>query len=113
MQNQIPDAGDIIRFYVGPGKGNEQDGYRAVLVITDAEVNELTGRVVGPCRSRRPSGAGKRKSRFRISPRPGVARVDQIKSLSFKAREFKFDDEVASEEEFDVAKYAIKAFLNL
>ena len=56
MQNQIPDAGDIIRLYVGPGKGNEQDGYRAVLVITDAEVNdkylELATPVIGDATAR-------------------------------------------------------------
>lgn len=112
MQNQIPDAGDIIRLYAGPGKGNEPDGYRAVLVITDAEVNELTGRVVGLPITSTVRGW---ETEIPLSSlaRPGVARVDQIKSLSLKAREFKFDDEVASEEEFDAAKYAIKAFLNL
>ena len=112
MQNEIPDAGDIIRLYVGPGKGNEQDGYRAVLVITDGEVNELTGRVVAlPITST--IRGWETEIPLSSLARPGVALVDQIKSLSFKAREFKFDDQVATAEENDAPKYAIKVLLNL
>ncbi|WP_446902776.1 type II toxin-antitoxin system PemK/MazF family toxin [Burkholderia sp. YIM B11467] len=47
MLNGVPEAGDVIRLYIGPSKGNEQDGYRAVVVITPADINELTGRIVG------------------------------------------------------------------
>ena len=47
MKNGIPDAGDVVRLHVGPSKGNEQDGYRAVLIISDSVVNEITGRFTG------------------------------------------------------------------
>ncbi|SAL52831.1 mRNA interferase MazF [Caballeronia terrestris] len=97
---------------MGQGNGNEQDGYRAVLVITDAEVNDSTGRVVGLPITSTVRGW---ETEIPLSSlaRLGVALVDQIKSISFKARELKFDDEVATEEEFDAAKYAVKAFLDL
>jgi mRNA interferase MazF len=112
MQNGIPDVGDIIRLYIGPGKGNEQDGYRAVLVLTDAETNELTGRIVALPITSTVRGW---ETEIPISSlaRPGVALVDQIKTLSFKAREFKFADERATQEEMEAAKYAVKMFLNL
>lgn len=112
MQNGIPEAGDIIRLYIGPAKGNEQDGYRAVLVLTAADINELTDRVT--CLPITSSVRGW-ETEIPISSlaRPGVALVDQIKSLSFKAREFKFEDEQATDEEMEAAKYAVKMFLDL
>jgi mRNA interferase MazF len=112
MQNGIPDAGDIIRLYIGPSRGNEQDGYRAVLVLTDAETNELTSRV-----SALPITSTVRGWETEIPitslARPGVALADQITTLCFTAREFKFDNEQATEEEFEAAKYAVRMFLNL
>ncbi|MGA7815860.1 MAG: toxin A, partial [Caballeronia sp.] len=45
--------------------------------------------------------------------RPGVALVDQLKSLSFRAREFKFEGERATDEEMEAARYAVKMFLDL
>jgi mRNA interferase MazF len=45
--------------------------------------------------------------------RPGVALVDQIKTLSYTAREFKFGGERATGDEMSAARYAIKAFLDL
>ncbi|WP_329956914.1 type II toxin-antitoxin system PemK/MazF family toxin [Burkholderia vietnamiensis] len=112
MLNGVPEAGDVIRLYIGPSKGNEQDGYRAVVVITPADINELTGRVVGlPITS---SVRGW-ESEIPISSlaRPGVALVDQIVNLSFKAREFQFRGERASDEEMEAIRYAVRMFLDL
>jgi mRNA interferase MazF len=112
MSNVTPEAGDIIRLYVGPGKGNEQDGYRAVLVLSGADVNRLTGRVVALPITSTICGW---ETEIPLSSlaRPGVALVDQIKTLSFTAREFRFGCERASSAEMAAARYAIKAFLDL
>ncbi|ASL44664.1 mRNA interferase MazF [Burkholderia sp. AD24] len=112
MQNDIPEAGDIIRLYIGPSKGNEQDGYRAVLVLSPLDFNELTGRVTGL-----PITSSVRGWETEIPlsslARPGVALVDQITTLSFKARDFRFNGERATAEEMEAAKYAVKMILDL
>ncbi|WCM19215.1 type II toxin-antitoxin system PemK/MazF family toxin [Paraburkholderia bryophila] len=112
MQNDIPEAGDIIRLYIGPSKGNEQDGYRAVLVLSPLDFNELTGRVTGL-----PITSSVRGWETEIPlsslARPGVALVDQITTLSFKARDFRFNGEQATAEEMEAAKYAVKMILDL
>jgi len=112
MKNGIPDAGDVVRLHTGPSKGNEQDGYRAVLVISDAVMNEVTLRFTGlPITSRvRKWGT---EIPLNSLARPGVALVDQIRSWSYVAREVNFKGETVTEEELDAAKYAIKAFLQL
>ncbi|WP_175735500.1 type II toxin-antitoxin system PemK/MazF family toxin [Burkholderia ambifaria] len=112
MLNGIPEAGDVIRLYIGPSKGNEQDGYRAVVVITPADINELTGRVVGLPITSTVRGW---ESEIPISSlaRPGVALVDQIVNLSFKAREFQFKGERATDEEMEAIRYAVRMFLDL
>ncbi|WP_176058786.1 type II toxin-antitoxin system PemK/MazF family toxin [Paraburkholderia sp. BCC1876] len=112
MQNDIPEAGDIIRLYIGPSRGNEQDGYRAVLVLSPLDFNELTGRVTGL-----PITSSMRGWETEIPlsslARPGVALVDQITTLAFKARGFKFNGERATDEEMEAAKYAVKMILDL
>jgi mRNA interferase MazF len=112
MLNVTPQAGDIIRLHVGPGKGNEQDGYRAVLVLSGSDINQLTGRVVALPVTSTVRGW---ETEIPLSSlaRPGVALVDQIKTLSFTARAFKFDGERATAEEMTAAKYAVKTFLDL
>lgn len=112
MQNGVPEAGDIIRLYVGPSKGNEQDGYRAVLVLTPADINALTGRVVGlPITST--IRGWETEIEIASLARPGVALVDQIVNLSYMAREICFDGERASEAEMDAMRYAVRIFLDL
>ncbi|PMS16384.1 toxin A [Trinickia dabaoshanensis] len=112
MHNDVPEAGDIIRLYVGPSKGNEQDGYRAVVVLTDSEINALTGRVVGlPITST--IRGWETEIAIASLERPGVALVDQIVNLSFKARDVRHNGERASEEEMEAIRYAVRAFLDL
>lgn len=112
MHKDVPEAGDVIRLHIGPSKGNEQDGYRAVVVVSPRDINELTGRIVGLPITSTIRGW---ESEIPISSlaRPGVALVDQIANLSFKAREFKFDGERANDEEMEAIRYAIKMFLDL
>ena len=112
MKDGIPDAGDIVRLHVGPSKGNEQDGYRAVLVISDLVVNEITGRFTGL-----PVTTSIRGWETEVPidslKRPGVALVDQIRSWSHVARDVTFKGETVTEDELDAAKFAIRAFLQL
>lgn len=96
----------------GPSRGNEQDGYRAVLVISDAVMNGITGRFTGlpitstirGCKTEVPIDSLKRR---------GVALVDQIRSWSHVTRELNFRGETVTEEELDADKFAIRAFLQL
>ncbi|SAK98869.1 mRNA interferase MazF [Caballeronia calidae] len=112
MKHGIPDAGDVVRLHVGPSKGNEQDGYRAVLVISDVVMNEITGRFTGlPITS---SIRGwETEVPITSLKRPGVALVDQIRSWSHVDRELSFKGETVTDEELDAAKFAIRAFLQL
>ncbi len=112
MQNGVPEAGDIIRLYIGPSKGNEQDGYRAVLVLSPFDINELTGRVQALPITSTVRGW---ETEILLSSlaRPGVALADQITTLSFIAREFQSRGERATDEELEVAKYAVKMLLDL
>lgn len=112
MRNGIPEAGDIVRLHIGPSKGNEQDGYRAALVISDDVMNEITGRFTGlPITSTVRGWVT--EVPLNSLKRPGVAGADQIRSWSFIAREVTFKGERATEEELAAAKYAIRAFLQL
>jgi mRNA interferase MazF len=112
MKHGIPDAGDVVRLHVGPSKGKEQDGYRAVLVISDVVMNEITGRFTGlPITS---SIRGwETEVPITSLKRPGVALVDQIRSWSHVDRELSFKGETVTDEELDAAKFAIRAFLQL
>jgi mRNA interferase MazF len=110
--NGIPDSGDVIWISLGPVRGNEQDGYRPVVVLTDADLNELIGRVsIVPITST--IRGWETEVMIGSLPRPGVALIDQIRSVSFTARPFKFRDERATDEEMEAIRYGLKMYLNL
>jgi mRNA interferase MazF len=112
MIGNIPEAGDIIRLNIGPRKGTEQDGYRPFLVLTDKDINELTGRVSGlPITST--IRGWETEIPITSLPRPGVALSDQITTLDYRNREPIFKGERATDEELAAAKFAVKAILNL
>jgi mRNA interferase MazF len=112
MKDGIPDAGDVVRFHVGPSRGNEQDGYRPVLVISDIVMNEITGRFTGlPIMST--SHGWETEVPLASLKRPGVALVDQIRSWSHAARNISFRGESVTDDELDAAKFAIRSFLVL
>jgi mRNA interferase MazF len=81
-------------------------------VLSPVDINELTGRIIGLPVTSTVRGW---ETEIPLSSlaRPGVALVDQIKTLSFKAREVRFDGERATEEELDAARYALKILLDL
>ncbi|MEC5409374.1 type II toxin-antitoxin system PemK/MazF family toxin [Paraburkholderia sp. MPAMCS5] len=112
MQNGIPETGDIVRLHVGPVKGNEQDGYRAVLVISDYVMNEITQKFTGL-----PITTTVRGWETEIAldslERPGVALVDHIRSFSYIDRKLDYRGERASDAEVAAAKHAIREFLQL
>ena len=112
MKRGIPDAGDVVRLHVGPSKGNEQNGYRAVLVISDVVMNEITGRFTGlPITST--IRGWETEVPIGSLERPGVALIDQIRTWSHVHRELAFRGETVTDDELDAAKYAIRAFLQL
>ena len=112
MKHGIPDAGDIVRFHIGPSRGNEQDGYRAVLVISDLLMNEITGRFAGlPITSK--IRGWETEVPITSLKRPGVALIHQLRSWSHVHRELAFRGETVTDEELDAAKYAVRAFLQL
>ncbi|WP_322048989.1 type II toxin-antitoxin system PemK/MazF family toxin [Paraburkholderia sp. J67] len=112
MNNGIPDAGDILWLNVGPSAGNEQDGYRPALVLTDAEFNALTHRFIGLPITSAVHGW---ESEIPISglSKPCVAMADQITTLSLTARVWRFRGEAATEDEFSAARFAVAGILNL
>jgi mRNA interferase MazF len=112
MKHGIPDAGDIVRLHVGPSRGNERDGYRAVLVISDIVMNDITGRFTGlPITST--IRGWETEVPIASLKRPGVALVDQIRTWSHVGRELSFKGEAVTDDELDAAKFAIRAFLQL
>ncbi|WP_186078695.1 type II toxin-antitoxin system PemK/MazF family toxin [Burkholderia gladioli] len=112
MKDGIPEAGNIVYLYVGPSKGNEQDGYRPVVVVSDSVMNEVTGRFVGLPITSTVRGW---QTEIRISTlrEECVALVDQLRSWSFKARPCRFENESVLPEEFQAIKHAIREFLDL
>ena len=95
-----------MRLHVAPSRGNEQDGYRPVLVTSNAVVNDFNGRT---------SAMREWATEIPIKSltRPGVALFDRIRSWGFTAREINFRGETVTAEELDAAKYAIRYFLQL
>ncbi|WP_244124821.1 type II toxin-antitoxin system PemK/MazF family toxin [Burkholderia gladioli] len=112
MLDGIPEAGDVIRLYIGPSKGNEQDGYRAVVVLTALDINELTGRIVGLPITSTIRGWDSEIPLSSLA-RPGVALVDQIVNLSFRTRGFTCDGERATDKEMQAIRFAVRSFLDL
>lgn len=112
MKNGIPDAGDIVWLNVSPSVGNEQDGFRPTLVLTDAEFNELTSRFIGLPITSAIHGW---ESEIPISglSRACVAMTDQITTLSLTGRVWRHRGETATVEELSAARFAIAGILNL
>jgi mRNA interferase MazF len=82
----VPDEGDLVWVELGPVVGNEQDGRRSALVLSAADINSLTRRVIvlpitrtgrgWPTELALPEGVGL----------TGFVQCDQIRSLSWAAR---------------------------
>lgn len=112
MKNATPRAGDIVWLNVGPSVGNEQDGYRPVLVLTDAEFNGLTGRVIALPVTSTLRGWESEIPLGGLS-KPCVAMADQITTLSLTHRQWRHNGETATPEELEAAKFAVAGILDL
>ena len=107
----IPKRGDIVWVEFNPQKGHEQKGHRPAVVISPYEYNLKTSlAIVVPITSK------VKGYPFEVAIKgehtQGVALADQVKSLDYQARSFKFiekaDDIVLVE-----ILYKIKLLLNL
>lgn len=112
MKNGTPEAGDILWLNVGPGAGNEQDGYRPALVLTGADFNELTSRFIGLPITSAIHGW---ESEIPLSglSRPCVAMADQVTTLSLAGRVWRHKGETATAGELEAAKFAVAGILDL
>jgi len=89
----IPSKGDIVWVEFNPQKGHEQAGHRPAVVISPYEYNLKTSlAIVIPITSK------VKGYPFEVPIKgkeiQGVALADQVKSLYFKARNFKFIEKV-------------------
>jgi len=107
----IPDKGDIVWVEFNPQKGREQAGHRPALVISPYEYNVKTSlAIVVPVTSKI------KEYPFEVkitgSKIQGVALADQVKSLDYKARNFKFIEKANSFEVVEIL-YKIKLLLKI
>lgn len=112
MKNGTPDAGDIVWLNVGPSVGNEQDGFRPALVLSDAEFNELTSRFIGLPITSAIHGWESEIPIGGLSKRC-VAMADQITTLPLAERVWRYRGETATADELSAAKFAVAGILNL
>ena len=89
----IPERGDIVWVEFNPQKGHEQKGHRPAIVISPYEYNSKTSlAIVVPITSK------VKGYPFEVAVKgeyiQGVALSDQVKSLDYKARDFRFIEKV-------------------
>lgn len=80
----IPDEGEIIWVQFDPQVGREQAGHRPAVVLTPADYNRKSGLLLCVPLTTRAKGYP-----FEVAvagDRPGVALVDHVKSLDWRAR---------------------------
>jgi len=107
----IPSKGDIVWVEFNPQKGHEQAGHRPAVVISPYEYNLKTSlAIVVPITSK------VKGYPFEIPIKgeeiQGVVLADQVKSLDFKARNFKFIEKAEDIVLVEIL-YKIKILLNL
>ena len=107
----IPDKGDIVWVEFNPQKGREQAGHRPALVISPYEYNVRTFlAIVVPVTSKIKGYPFEVK--ITGSKIQGVALADQVKSLDYKARNFKFIEKANNFEVVEIL-YKIKLLLKI
>ncbi len=91
----VPDVGHVVWLSLDPRRGREQTGRRPFLVLSARAYNGKTSLSVGvPITSQRKGYPFEVPLRTRRSI-TGVALVDQVKSLDWRARFAEFADEVS------------------
>ena len=107
----IPKKGDIVWVEFNPQKGHEQAGHRPAVVISPYEYNAKTSlAIVVPITSKIKGYP------FEVPIKgeniQGVALADQVKSLDYKARNFKFIEKADSVAVVEIL-YKIKILLSI
>jgi len=107
----IPKKGDIVWVEFNPQKGHEQAGHRPAVVISPYEYNAKTSlAIVVPITSKIKGYP------FEVPIKgeniQGVALADQVKSLDYKARNFKFIEKADSVAVVEIL-YKIKVLLSI
>ena len=97
MVNGVPEQGDIIKLSLDPRKGHEQQGFRPVIVLSNNIVSQYTNVViVAPV-----SKTERRLPLYCDLPEElnttGTVLMDQLVTLDYKARSFKFIEKVPEE----------------
>ena len=108
----IPDTGHIVWLTLDPQLGHEQAGRRPFLVLSPSIYNDKTSLVVGVSVTSREKGYPFEiplNSGGRVT---GVALVDQIKSLDWRARSGAFAEE-ASVDTLQAVRKLLSIFLEL
>ena len=97
MVNDVPQQGDIIKLNLDPRMGHEQQGFRPVIVLSNNIVSLHTNVViVAPI-----SSTQRRLPLYHDLPdnlnTKGTILLDQLVTLDYKARSFKFIEKVPSD----------------
>ena len=95
MVNGIPQQGDIITIDLDPRMGHEQQGFRPVIILSNDIVSQYTNVViVAPI-----STTQRRLPLYYNLPdnlnTKGTVLLDQLVTLDYKARSFKFIEKVS------------------
>jgi mRNA interferase MazF len=94
MVNRVPQQGDIIAIDLDPRMGHEQQGFRPVIILSNNIVSQYTHVViVAPI-----STTQRRLPLYHNLPdnitTKGTVLLDQLVTLDYKARSFKFIEKV-------------------
>ena len=97
MVNGVPQQGDIIKLDLNPRKGYEQQGFRPVIVLSNNIVSQYTKVVItAPI-----STTQRRLPLYHNLPdnlnTKGTVLLDQLVTLDYNARSFKFIERVPSD----------------
>jgi mRNA interferase MazF len=91
QKNYVPDRGDLVWLDCNPQLGHEQAGVRPALVISPASYNKVVGlALVCPITSKIKEYPFEVKLPQSCCKIKGAVLSDQIKSLDWLARKFKF-----------------------
>ena len=96
MVNGVPQQGDIIAIGLDPRLGHEQQGFRPVIVLSNNIVSQYTNVVIAA-----PISTTKRRLPLYhdlpgILNTKGTVLLDQLVTLDYKARSFRFIETVSS-----------------
>jgi mRNA interferase MazF len=82
--------GYILKLYIGPVKGHEQDGYRPVIVVSNDVYNALTNIIIVCPITSTDNGFPPNVALTADSETSGFIMCNHIKALDLSEREYKF-----------------------